>query len=63
MLISRFVFVQWVCYSWFLFPLWFLGEHDCCMLPGRKFSLDLIGVASVPDKMCFCVLGIDTGRG
>lgn len=23
--------------SWFLFPLWFLGECDGCVLPGKKF--------------------------
>lgn len=27
--------------SWFLFPLWILEECDGCVLPGRKFSLDL----------------------
>lgn len=28
----------------FLFPLWILGERDGCVLPGGKFSLDLIDV-------------------
>lgn len=50
MLTSAFVYVVFcLCghfVSWFLFPLWNVEEYDGCVLPDRKFSVDLIGMAT-----------------
>ena len=47
--------------SWFLLLFRFLGEGDCCVLPGRNFFWNLdCWVTGVAGEMCFYVLGDDT---
>lgn len=39
--------------------MWILGEYDGCVLPGRKFSVELLSITSFREDVFLCI-GADT---